>query len=158
MTLHTLAEDLRFSLELLIARSTYDLKLRQSLLIKPEDTLLSNNICLPLGFQMTFTEDPLKSTSTETLAVILLPIIQATQTTKYTNPTVFRELATSAINGAVEEVNTVTTEDTVTQTTVATAAELAGTGAVEAAVTNTTEAAEAETTVFVAAEAVVVAT
>ena len=51
-----------------------------------------------------------------------------------------------------------TTEATVTQTTVFTTAEIANPAAVEAAVTNTTEAAEAETTVFVAAEAVVVAT
>ena len=158
MTVHNLPEDLRFSLELLIARSTYDLELRHSLLNNPEATLLSNNICAPLGFQITFTEDPSKSTSTKTFSVILLPVIQETQTTNYTHPSAFREFAASALNGAVEEVNTVTTEDTVTQTTVATAAELAGTGAVEAAVTNTTEAAEAETTVFVAAEAVVVST
>jgi hypothetical protein len=158
MTVHNLPEDLRFSLELLIARSTYDLELRHSLLTNPEHTLLTNDICPPPDFQIAFTEDPSKSILTEAFAVILLPVIQKTQTTNYTNTSAIREFAASALNGAVEEVNTVTTEDTVTQTTVATAAELAGTGAVEAAVTNTTEAAEAETTVFVAAEAVVVAT
>ena len=157
MTLHTLPEDLRFALELLVARSTYDLELRQALLKNPEATLLNNDISLPLDSQITFTEDSSKS-KTKNNFVVLLPPIQSFLTTKKINPTGDKKLAASALNQTVEEVTTVTTEATVTQTTVFTTAEIANPAAVEAAVTNTTEAAEAETTVFVAAEAVVVAT
>jgi len=157
MTLHTLPEDLRFALELLVARSTYDLELRQALLKNPEATLLNNDISLPLDSQITFTEDSSKSI-TKNNFVVLLPPIQSFLTTKKINPTGDKELAASALNQTVEEVTTVTTEATVTHTTVFTTAEIANPAAVEAAVTNTTEAAEAETTVFVAAEAVVVAT
>jgi|MDTB01.1.fsa_nt_gb hypothetical protein len=162
MTLHTLAEDLRFSLELLIARSTYDLELRDSLLNKPEETLIANNIYLPVDFQILFTEDLSQCSSPGAdLTVLALPLVQETTITSDTTQLFTREpeLSSSGLNSSGVSTITVvaTTEAEVVSTTAVQTSETATTS-VEAVATVTTESAVEETTVFTTVEAVVVAT
>lgn len=107
MDTNSSSASLEMSLDLLVARASLDMELRQQLLGNPEACCIANGVCLPEGTRVVFT------TANSPLIIKEIPLTGEDSSSIERIELTDKQLATSGLNMATEatETNTTTTAE-----------------------------------------------
>ena len=103
MDTNSSSASLEMSLDLLVARASLDMELRQQLLSNPEACCIANGVCLPEGTRIVFT------TTDAPLIIKEIPLTGEDSSSIERIELTDRQLATSGLNMATEATETNTT-------------------------------------------------
>ena len=103
MDTNSSSASLEMSLDLLVARASLDMELRQQLLGNPEACCIANGVCLPEGTRVVFT------TADTPLIIKEIPLTGEDSSSIERIELTDRQLATSGLNMATESTETNTT-------------------------------------------------
>ena len=103
MDTNSSSASLEMSLDLLVARASLDMELRQQLLGNPEACCIANGVCLPEGTRVVFT------TADTPLIIKEIPLTGEDSSSIERIELTDRQLATSGLNMATEATETNTT-------------------------------------------------